>query len=62
MINNNEELTELIKELIRTGSEDEWWDFKECHDEDKASLLHHIICLANNRAYRDAYLILGVYG
>lgn len=56
----NEELTELVEGLIRTGREDDWWDFKECHHEDKATLLHDIICLANNRADRDAYLILGV--
>lgn len=57
---HNEELTELVKELIRKGREDDWWDFKECHHEDKATLLHDIICLANNRADGDAYLILGV--
>lgn len=57
---NNKILTELIEDLILTGREDDWWDFKECHHEDKATLLHDIICLANNRADRDAYLILGV--
>lgn len=56
----NENLTELVESLIRTGREDDWWDFKECHHEDKATLLHDIICLANNRANRDAYLILGI--
>lgn len=59
-MNYNEELTELVEELIRTGREDDWWDFKECFHEDKATLLHDIICLANNRADRDAYLIFGV--
>lgn len=57
---NDEALTELIEDLIRTDREDDWWDFKECHHEDKAALLHDIICLANNRADRDAYLIFGV--
>ena len=56
----SEELTELVEDLIRTGREDDWWDFKECHHEDKAALLHDIICLANNRADRDSYLILGI--
>ena len=55
-----EELTELVENLIRTGREDDWWDFKECFHEDKATLLHDIICLANNRANRDAYLVFGV--
>lgn len=56
----DEELTELVEDLIRTGREDDWWDFKECHHEDKATLLHDIICLANNRVDRDSYLILGI--
>lgn len=60
MADYNEELTELVEDLIHTGREDDWWDFKECHHEDKAALLHDIICLVNNRADRDAYLILGV--
>lgn len=60
MVIHDEKLTGLVEGLIRTGREDDWWDFKECHHEDKATLLHDIICLANNRADRDAYLILGV--
>ena len=60
MVSYDEKMTELVEELIRTGREDDWWDFKECHHEDRASLLHDIICLANNRANRDSYLILGV--
>lgn len=60
MINHDEEITILVKELIQTNREDDWWDFKECHYEDRASLLHDIICLANNRSDRDAYLIIGV--
>ena len=60
MVCYDEKLTELVEELIRTGREDDWWDFKECHHEDRASLLHDIICLANNRANRDSYLILGI--
>lgn len=60
MANYTQELAELVEDLIRTGREDDWWDFKECHHEDKATLLHDIICLANNRADRDAYLVLGI--
>jgi hypothetical protein len=60
MSNYEEELTELVEELIRTRREDDWWDFKQCHYEDKAELLHDILCLANNRANRDSYLILGI--
>ena len=60
MVDYDEQLTEKVEDLIRTGREDDWWDFKQCHYEDRASLLHDIICLANNRANRDAYLILGI--
>lgn len=57
---HDEEISEIVQELIRTGREDDYWDFKECHHTDKAALLHDIICLANNRANRDAYLIFGI--
>ena len=53
MLNYDEDLTELVESLICTGREDDWWDFKECYHEDRAALLHDIICLANNRADRD---------
>ena len=53
-------LKNLIEELIAANREDDWWDFKQCHHQNKADLLHDIICLANNRANRDAYLIFGV--
>lgn len=54
------ELVEIVENLIQSHREDDWWDFKECHHEDKAALLHDIICLANNRVNHDAYLIFGV--
>lgn len=40
--------------------EGDYWDFKEKHHFNKANLLHDIICMANNRADRDAYIIFGV--
>lgn len=49
-----------IKELINSKREDDHWDFKEQWHDNKSDLLHDIICLANNRADRDAYLIFGV--
>ena len=60
MTNDDELLAKLVEELIHSKREDDWWDFKQCHYEDRASMLHDIICLANNRANRDTYLILGV--
>ena len=51
---------EEIIELIDSCREDEYWDFKQCHHQNTAALLHDIICMANNRANRDAYIIFGV--
>lgn len=50
----------IIKELINSKREDDYWNFKEQWHDNKADLLHDIICLANNRVDRDAYLIFGV--
>lgn len=50
----------IIKELINSKREDDYWDFKEQWHDNKADLLHDIICLANNRVDRDAYLIFDV--
>ena len=55
-----ESLTSTIKELIKSHREDDWWDFKREHHHDKADLVHDITCMANSRANRDAYIILGV--
>lgn len=54
------ELKNTIINLIETRREDEWWDFKQYHHHSKVSLLHDIICMANNKANRDAYIILGI--
>lgn len=52
--------TEEVQSLISLGTEGEYWDFKEKWHDNKASLLHDIICMANNQVGRDAYLIIGV--
>lgn len=49
-----------ITQLIATHREDDWWDFKQEHHNDKAELVHDILCMANNRARRDSYIIFGV--
>jgi hypothetical protein len=54
------ELQEKIEDLILSKREDDYWDFKEKHHSNTADLLHDIICMANNRADRDAYIIYGV--
>lgn len=56
----NEKLYYEITELIESQREDDWWDFKREHHHDKADLVHDIICMANNRANRDSYIICGI--
>lgn len=53
-------LYDEITQLIATHREDDWWDFKREHHNDKAELVHDILCMANNRARRDSYIIFGV--
>lgn len=54
------ELYEEIVDLIQSRREDDYWDFKREHHSNKAELIHDVICMANNRADRDAYIIFGV--
>lgn len=56
----NDSLVNDVRMLISLKREGEYWDFKEKHHKNKADLLHDIICMANNRADRDAYIIFGV--
>ena len=50
----------MILDLINLHYEGPYWDCKKEWDDNKASLLHDIICMANNLEDRDAYIILGV--
>jgi len=58
MIDDN--LKSEIEQLVALGAEGEYWDFKEKWHTNNADLLHDIICMANNLANRDAYIIIGV--
>ena len=51
-----------IMKLINLKQEGEYWDFKRewYSDKKKVDLLHDIICMANNRSNRDAYIIIGI--
>jgi|GEM_PF-3087734 len=49
------ELEEVIKDLFCLKQEGEYWDFKEKWHENKALLLHDIICMANNQGRRGLY-------
>ena len=41
-------LVNIVTDLISRKHEGDYWDFKETHHENKADLLHDIICLSNN--------------
>lgn len=49
-----------ISELIALKTEGGYWDFKEMWNDNETSLLHDIICMANNLENRDAYIVIGV--
>ncbi|MEH7114590.1 ATP-binding protein [Neobacillus niacini] len=57
---DREDLKTGIQLLIASKREGDYWDFKEEHHSNKADLLHDIICMANNRADRDGYIIFGI--
>ena len=57
---NRDDLTTKILNLIESKREDDWWDFKREHHQDKAELVHDILCMANNRPRKDSYIIFGV--
>ncbi len=56
----NKTLVDEVKELIALQAEGDYWDFKQQWHDKNSDLLHDIICMANNLANRDAYIILGV--
>ncbi|MCY3883964.1 MAG: ATP-binding protein [Gammaproteobacteria bacterium] len=50
----------VVVDLIRLQSEGTHWDFKREHHEDKGTLIHDVLCLANCDHKGDRYLIFGV--
>ncbi|WP_164984981.1 ATP-binding protein [Ammoniphilus sp. CFH 90114] len=54
------ELRDEVLMLIDSKREDDYWDFKVSYHTNSADFLHDIICMANNRIDRDAYIIFGV--
>ena len=46
--------------LIFSKQEGSYWDFKREWHKCKSNLLHDIICMANNLADHDAYIIIGI--
>lgn len=60
----NMSLSSEIRSLIWSKHEGEYWDFKKkwyaSNDGGKGNMLLDIICMANNIAWHDAYIIIGV--
>ena len=56
----NVDIVNEVTELIERRTEGIYWDFKQQWYSKNADLLHDIICMANNPANRDAYIIIGV--
>ena len=56
----SEDLKTTVLRLIAKHKEGEWWDFKEKHHQNKAALVHDIICMQNRLSNHDAYIIYGV--
>ena len=56
------ELVQTIASLVSLHQEGEYWDFKrEWYSQgQEGNLLHDIICMANNQANRDAYIVIGI--
>lgn len=57
---NGKRTIPCYRKINKKEREDDWWDFKQQHHRDKAELVHNIICMANNRADRDSYIIFGI--
>ncbi len=50
----------IVLQLLKEQKEGDWWDFKQEHHTNPASLLHDILCLSNVIFNGDRYLIFGV--
>lgn len=49
-----------IENLLRSKREGPFWDFKQIHHDNKAELLHDILCLANVLHKGNRFLIYGI--
>lgn len=56
---NRDKLRNIIQELLNTGCEGTYWDFKEDYTDCREDKLIDIICMANNIDGCNAYLIYG---
>jgi hypothetical protein len=57
---NSYDFLQEIQGLIASKREGDYWDFKREHHNNKADLLHDILCMANSQQDHDCYIIFGV--
>lgn len=57
---SNNSIEDIIINLINSKKEGDFWNFKEEPHENRASLLHDILCLANSQHKGNRFLIYGV--
>lgn len=60
MSNTNIALSRQVEELIKLKHEGDYWDFKKQWYDNKAELLHDIICMANSPKNIEKYIIIGI--
>ena len=59
-MSEHDELLATVLDLVSRKTEGRFWDFKLRHHENKAELIHDILCLANAEHDGPRYLIFGV--
>ena len=50
----------MIKNLVDSKKEGDYWDFKQVWHKDNEKLLHDILCFANTVHDKNCYIIIGV--
>ena len=55
-----EDTLRLVSDLISRTREGVYWDFKQKHHENKAELVHDVLCLANADWVGSRYLVYGI--
>ncbi|MFA7179482.1 MAG: ATP-binding protein [Dehalococcoidales bacterium] len=54
------EIQKIILDLLSKGYEGGYWDFKQKWHDNKALLIHDILCFSNNLENKDSFIIIGV--
>lgn len=57
---NTKQLQKIVKTLIQSKKEGDYWDFKQQYPVNNVDFIHDILCLGNNVCEKDGLLIYGV--